>query len=86
MSQQQRGISPVPAPRQQLLPTREKQLLAMIATLQQQVTTMLLHQQESRVEVAKSQMFRRKIEEVSAFINVARLYLRIKMMDEAATT
>jgi len=47
---------------------------------------MLLYQQESKVEVAKSQVFGGKIEEVSAFINTARLYLRIKMTDEAATT
>jgi len=76
----------VSAPRQQPPPTREEQLLAMIATLQQQVNTMLLHQQGSRVEVAKPQVFREKIEEVSVFINVAHLYLRTKMTDEAATT
>jgi len=58
----------------------------MIATLQQQVNTILLHQQGSRVEVAKPQVFREKIEEVSVFINVACLYLRTKMTDEAATT
>jgi len=58
----------------------------MIAILQQQVNTMLLHQQGSRVEVAKPQVFGGKIEEVSAFINAARLYLRMKMTDEAATT
>jgi len=58
----------------------------MIATLQQQVTTMLLHQQWSRVEVAKSQVFGGKMEEMSTFINAACLYLRMKMTDEAATT
>jgi len=58
----------------------------MIATLQQQVNTMLLHQQRSRVEVVKPQVFGGKIEEVSVFINIARLYLRMKMTDEAATT
>jgi len=58
----------------------------MIATLQQQVSTMLLQQQGSRVEIAKPQVFNRKIEEVSAFINAARLYIRMKMTDEAATT
>jgi len=41
--QQQGEASPAPAPRQ----TREEQLLAMIATLQQQVNTMLLQQQGS---------------------------------------
>jgi len=38
--QQQGEAPPAPAPHQQI---REKQLLAMIATLQQQVNTMLLH-------------------------------------------
>jgi len=73
-------------PHQQSPPTREEQLLAMIATLQQQVNTMLLHQQESRVEVTKPQVFGGKIEEVSAFINAAHLYLRMKMTDKVATT
>jgi len=58
----------------------------MITTLQQQVNTMLLHQQGSRIEVARSQVFSGKMEKVSAFINVARLYIRMKMMEEAATT
>ena len=47
---------------------------------------MLLQQQESRVEVAKPQVFSGKIEEVSAFVNVACLYIRMKMTEEAATT
>ena len=58
----------------------------MIATLQQQVNTMLLQQQGSRVEVARPQVFSEKIEEVSTFINVACLYIRIKMTEEAAMT
>jgi len=58
----------------------------MIATLQQQVNTMLLQQQGSRVEVARPQVFSGKMEEVSTFINTARLYIRIKMMEEAAAT
>jgi len=58
----------------------------MIATLQQQVNTMLLHQQRSRIEVARPQVFSGKMEEVSAFINAARLYIRMKMTEEAATT
>jgi len=37
----------------------------MIATLQQQASTMLLQQQGSRVEVARPQVFSGKIEEVS---------------------
>ena len=47
---------------------------------------MLLQQQESRVEVERSQVFSRRIEEVSAFINVACLYIRMKMTEEAAAT
>jgi len=68
------------------LQTREEQLLTMIATLQQQVNTMLLQQQGSRVEVARPQVFSRKMEEVSAFVNAACLYIRIKMIEEAAAT
>jgi len=58
----------------------------MIATLQQQVSTMLLQQQGSRVEVMKPQVFSRRMEEVSAFVNIACLYIRIKMAEEAAAT
>jgi len=58
----------------------------MIATLQQQVNTMLLQQQGSRVEVTRPQIFSGKMEEVSTFINTARIYIRIKMMEEAVTT
>ena len=56
--------------------TREEQLLAMIATLQQQINTMLLQQQGSKVEVARPQVFSGRIEEVSTFINTARLYIQ----------
>ena len=58
----------------------------MIATLQQQVNTMLLQQQGSRVEVARPQVFSGKIEEVSTFVNMACLYIRIKMTEETAAT
>jgi len=58
----------------------------MIATLQQQVNNMLLAQQGSRVEVARPQVFSGRMEDVSMFINVARIYIRMKMMEEAATT
>ena len=58
----------------------------MIATLQQQVNTMLLQQQGSRVEVARPQVFSGRMEEVSMFVNAARLYIRMKMMEEAAVT
>ena len=46
---------------------------------------MLLYQQRSRVEVAKPQVFSGKMEEVGMFINIACLYIRIKITDEAAT-
>jgi len=62
------------------------QLLTIIATLQQQVNTMLLQQQGSKVEVARPQVFSGKIEEVSTFVNTARLYIRMKMMEETAAT
>ena len=68
------------------LQTREEQLFAMITNLQQQVNTMLLQQQGSRVEVARPQVFSGKMEEVSMFVNTAYLYIRIKMTKEAATT
>jgi len=47
---------------------------------------MLLQQQGSRVEVARSQVFSGRMEEVSAFVNIARLYIRMKMTEEAAAT
>jgi len=76
----------VPAPCQPPPLTREKQLLAIIATLQQQINTMLLQQQGSRVEVARPQVFNGKMEEMSVFINVARIYIRMKMTEETAMT
>jgi len=85
--QQQPREEPSQALTQQLPPpTCEEQLLAMIATLQQQVNTMFLQQQGSRVEVARPQVFNRKMEEVSVFINVACIYIRMKMTEEAVTT
>ena len=83
--QQQGELSLVPAPCPPP-PSREEQLLSIIATLQQQVNTMLLQQQGSRVKVARPLMFSGKMEEVSTFINVAHLYLKMKMNGEAATT
>jgi len=77
--QQQREPSPVPVP-------QEEQLLTMIAILQQQVNTMLLQQRGSRVEVAKPQTFSERIEEISTFVNVAHLYIRIKIAEEVAVT
>ena len=66
--QQQQGKTPSASTPHQ---TTEEQLLAMIAILQQQVNTMLLQQQGSRVEVIRPQVFSRKIEEVSVFVNIA---------------
>jgi len=47
---------------------------------------MLLQQQGSRVEITKPQVFSGRMEEVSAFINAARLYIRIRMTEEVAAT
>ena len=47
---------------------------------------MLLQQQGSRVEVARPQVFSGRMKDVSAFINAAHIYIRMKMMEEAATT
>jgi len=47
---------------------------------------MLLQQQGSRVEVARPQVFSRKMEKVSMFVNTAHLYIRMKMSEEAAAT
>jgi len=58
----------------------------MIVTLQQQVNTMFLQQQGSRVKVARPQVFSGKMEEMSAFVNVARLYIRMKMTKEVVAT
>jgi len=84
--------SPPPPPynmsqqQQEETPSREEQLLAMIATLQQQVNTMLLQQQGSRVEVARPQVFSGKMEEVSAFVNAVRLYIRMKITEKVEVT
>jgi len=47
---------------------------------------MFLQQQESRVEVARPQVFSGKMEEVSAFVNIAHLYIRMKITEEVAAT
>jgi len=47
---------------------------------------MLLQQQGSRVEVARPQIFSGRIEEVSIFVNAARLYIRMKMTEDIAVT
>jgi len=47
---------------------------------------MLLQQQGSRVEVTKPQTFNGRMEEMNTFINTACLYIRMKMVEEAAVT
>jgi len=36
------------------------------------------------VEVARPQVFSRKMDRMSVFVNIAYLYIRIKMMEEVA--
>jgi len=92
LSEYESSPSPSPPPynifqqQQGKTPSREEQLLTMIATLQQQVNIMLLQQQGSRVEVARPQVFSGKMEEVSVFVNAARLYTRMKMTEEVGVT
>ena len=38
------------------------------------------------MEIARPQVFSGKMEEVSVFINIAYLYIRMKMMEEVAAT
>ena len=45
---------------------------------------MLLQQQGSRVEVTKPQVFSGRMEEVSTFVNMACLYIRMKITEEEA--
>ena len=47
---------------------------------------MLLQQQGSRVEVTRPQVFSGKMKEVSAFVNMAQLYIRMKMTEEVGAT
>jgi len=70
----------------QALSIREKQLLTLIAGLQQQMATLLQQNKGARVEVAKLLLFSGRMEEVSTFINMACLYLSIKMMGESEAT
>jgi len=66
----------------QAFSTQKKQLLTLIASLQQQVAILLQQNGGARVKVAKSPLFSGKIEEVSMFINVAHLYLSIRITEE----
>ena len=38
------------------------------------------------MEVTRSQVFSRKIEEMSTFVNAAKLYIRMKMTEEVVAT
>jgi len=38
------------------------------------------------VEIARPQVFSGKMEEISVFVNIAHLYIRIKMTEEAVVT
>jgi len=66
----------------QAFSTQKKQLLTLIASLQQQVAILLQQNGGARVKVAKSPLFSGKIEEVSMFINVAHLYLSIRITEK----
>jgi len=46
------------------------------------VATLLQQNRKAKVEVAKSPLFSGKIEEVSMFINIAYLYLSMKMIEK----
>ena len=84
--QQQQPMEQPTAPTLQLIPpTWEEQLLILIAGLQQ-VATLLQQNRGARVEVVKLPLFSGKIEEVSMFINVACLYLSMKMTGESEAT
>ena len=66
--------------------TQEKQLLILIAGLQQQIATLLQQNRGTRVKVAKPPLFSGKMKEISVFINAAWLYLSMKMMGESEAT
>jgi len=84
MSQQyqQQPIEQSATSTSQAFSTQKKQLLTLIASLQQQVAILLQQNGGARVKVAKSPLFSGKIEEVSMFINVAHLYLSIRITEE----
>jgi len=84
--QQQQSTGQSAAPVSQAPSTREKQLLTLIIGLQQQVATLLQQNGGARVEMAKPPLFNGKIKEVSMFINMAHLYLSMRMTGEPKTT
>jgi len=50
------------------------------------VATLLQQSRGARVEVAKSPLFSGKMEKVGVFVNVAHLYLRIKIIEKSEST
>jgi len=58
----------------------------LIDSLQQQVAILLQQNRGAKIEVAKLPLFSRRIEEVSMFINMAYLYLRMKIKEESKST
>jgi len=84
--QQQQPMGQSTTPTSQASSIRKKQLLTLIASLQQQMATLLQQNGGARVEMAKSPLFSKKIEEVSTFINVAYLYLSMKITGEPEAT
>jgi len=84
MSQQGEQTAPIPQSQPPFF--HEEQLLTVIANLQQQMSTMLSQQGESKIEVTRLSLLRGKMEEMSAFINAAQLYLRRKMTVEPEPT
>jgi len=78
------GQSTTPIPQTPF--TREEQFLTLIAGLQQQVATLLQQNGGARVEIAKPPLFSGRMEEVSAFINAACLYLSMRITGEPEAT
>jgi len=50
------------------------------------VATLLQQNRRARVEITKPPLFSGRMEEVSMFVNMAYLYLRMKMMGELKST
>jgi len=50
------------------------------------VATLLQQSRGARVEVAKFPLFSGKMEKVGVFVNVAHLYLRIKIIEKSEST
>jgi len=88
MFQQQQQQQPTEQPTAPISPslTQEEQFLTLITGLQQQAAILLQQSGGARVEVTKPPLFSGKIEKVRAFVNIACLYLRMKMIEESEST